>query len=478
MKNLFDKNKKPLNSKIGSQLTSTLKNVENDSRVNGTKIIEKDGLLETVVDNKKVDDEIDELQYTDNDNEVIVDKNLNGYELIRYVLKKKIEKYNEINLMKKQERKEHIRHFNIFNNFLENGLLLPPEKMDPIFRKKDEVIKFKKKMKMNIILTIITYDLKDLFILQKKFLKDTNQIKDYSFYSDFDLENEWIYFCICVYDKLKKLKNIKDKKIPIEIIDKDDVLDIINEVDNHDLKFIKMLKEKITGFKEMIFNYLKTNSQNFLKFIQTINYIKEKIKNLIIKKETDCVRELFSEFMLILFQYTYYPDKFPIKINTLNVGDSTKLQKYFDDYIEQQNKFYFQDFDNKIEIAYLEKEITNETDPNRIQKKIEEYKKRLEESKIQQNNQSQSQPQDQLQGQIQSQPQDQLQGQLQSQPQDQLQLQRQSQSQPQGKGKKNKGKGKDQKDVVGGVVTFSSDRKTKRSKKKDKKTKKRFRKNY
>jgi hypothetical protein len=77
------------------------------------------------------------------------------------------------------------------------------------------------------------------------------------------------------------------------------------------------------------------------------------------EKIYDPVENVFMEFMLILFQYKYYPELFPLTIKTTNVGDSTVLQKKFNDVISLQNKDILNIFDQDIHLADLNKREAN-----------------------------------------------------------------------------------------------------------------------
>jgi hypothetical protein len=57
-----------------------------------------------------------------------VKEGINDYDIAKYIIKRKIDKYNEINLMKKEERKNHLMHYNLFNNYFENGMITPSKK--------------------------------------------------------------------------------------------------------------------------------------------------------------------------------------------------------------------------------------------------------------------------------------------------------------------------------------------------------------
>ena len=238
---------------------------------------------------------------------------------------------------------------------------------------------------MNIILSIIAFDLKQIFILQKEYLVKTKKLNDDSFYNSFDLDNDWIFFCMCVYDKLKKFKIIKDKQIPYEDVNVDDIINIIEDVKQTNIGFMGELKKSYNTLKMDYLNYLKSKYNTIITIADKYNKIKATLTNGInyirgIKKEpTDCVKKLFSEFMLILFQYN--TDKFPITINATNVGDSTKLQFEFETLVKKQSQYYFDNFDDKIKIAFLTKEISSESNPNNTTQNIKKLESQLEEAK-------------------------------------------------------------------------------------------------
>jgi hypothetical protein len=313
-----------------------------------------------------------------------IKENVTEYDYLKFVLKKKIEIFNSINTMNKEERKQHLSKFVLYNNFLKNGLLTPPQKEKPILTSSREVIALKQKMKMNIILSIITYDLKEIFILQQKYLKEEKLDNPESFYNNFDLENNWIFFCISVYDEMVKLK----KTNPTSVIDTNEILKIIEFVKENKLTYFENFKEVFNKISPRIFKVASAIGTFMGKIATSIK--KGFNKYILLKNEIepkpDCVKILFANFMLILYQYENDIAKFPLKINTTNVGDSTKFQEYFDKVIQQQSKYYDTEFGNSIQIAYLTKEIANEKDENNSTdklKKLEDQLQQLLEKKMQ-----------------------------------------------------------------------------------------------
>jgi hypothetical protein len=304
----------------------------------------------------------DELTY---DSELT--ENVTEYEYLKFVLKKKIEIYNSINTMPKEERTQHLSKFVLYNNFLKNGILTPPDKEKKILTSRSAVIALKQKMKMNIILSIIIYDLKEIFILQKNYLKDDPE----SFYNKFDLNNEWIYFCICVYDELVKVK----KENPTAIIDTNEILKIIEFVKTNKLTYFESFKNLFNKGAQAFFNPISSFKSFMGKLASTtVKGVKYVLGMPTIPPKPDCVKMLFAKFMLILYQYENDANNFPLTINTTNVGDSTKFQEYFDKVVQQQSKYYDAQFGDSIQIAYLTKEIANEKDVNNTSDKL----KRLE----------------------------------------------------------------------------------------------------
>jgi hypothetical protein len=342
----------------------------NDKLVNSASIIPT---------NKGATGEADELQYR----EEFSINNMNDYDKIKYLIKKKIEVYNLINLMKKEERKKHLEKFVLFNNYLKNGLLsLGLKELDSpnkILTKTEEVINLKQKMKMNIILSIITNELKELFILQQAYLKDQT-VKD-SFYDDFDFYRQWLFFCVCVYNKIMQthknngsvkkedifiiLENVKKNNVDfIETAQKDGVIDeqpIVNVTDTPGTNDNAVERTKTWGTK---LKAMLSNTNNKFKQLETnflANFVIKPAED-ITESTSDCVKKLFVEFMYILYLYEYKIDKFPLTININNPGDSSNFQDWFDEVIATQSNYYNRKFDDIIKIEYLKAEYFNTTD--------------------------------------------------------------------------------------------------------------------
>ena len=264
---------------------------------------------------------------------------------------------------------------------MKHGVLLiglkESDSPNKILTKTEEVIKLKQKMKMNIILTIITIELKELFILQQAYLKNKT-IKD-TFYDDFDFYREWMFFCVCVYDKI--IQTHKNNGL----VKKEDIFVILENVKKNNVDFIREITK--TMEKQPVVNVtdapgasgnpvakIKSWGESLKARVSasktTIGAWKTNILSKIGIKPTpatpettnDCVKKLFVDFMYILYLHDFNIEKFPLTININNPGDSTSLQEYFDDVVEQQRNYYNQKFDDIIKVEYLKAETFNTDD--------------------------------------------------------------------------------------------------------------------
>jgi len=341
----------------------------------------------------------DELEYDDE----FSMNNITNYDKIKYLIKKKIEVYNLINLMKKEERKKHLEKFVLFDNYLIHGVLLiglkEPDSPNKILTKTEEVIKLKQKMKMNIILTIITIEMQELFILQQAFLKKKD-VKD-SFYHDFDFYRQWMFFCVCIYDKI--IQTHKNNGI----VKKEDIFLILENVKQNNVDFISELNKQIgvqpvlsvvekPGMIDSAVNKVKLWNQKFKGFLVAsktkISDMKTNLKTKILstigitEKKTlettnDCVKKLLVDFMYILYLYEFNIDEFPLTININNPGDSTTLQTYFDDVVKQQRNYYENKFDDIIKIEHLKAETFNIEDQMNILERTNKFQEDVNASK-------------------------------------------------------------------------------------------------
>jgi hypothetical protein len=180
-------------------------------------------------------------------------------------------------------------------------------------------------MKMNIILSIIAFDLGDLFKLERIYLLKMRQFeRDYiSFF--YNLDTDWISFCINIYDIIKKTHKSNIQNTSFTEINVEYLLGIINNI----------YKNKEDTRIDKIINFFKRDKPNVL----------SKYVNM-------AVRTLFCELILMVFQYQFEPTKFPKTISFDDSGDSTKLQSIFNAYVKKQNEFMFSDYDKKIQNAF------------------------------------------------------------------------------------------------------------------------------
>jgi hypothetical protein len=265
----------------------------------------------------------------------------------------------------------------------------------------EDVINLKQQMKMNIILSIITIELQELFILQQEYLKKQS-IED-SFYKDFDFYREWMFFCVCVYDKIKIAQN------NFGTFEKNDIFIILENVKQNNVDFIAAItaatgKQPIInivdppGYNMNIAPLMKKWGENFKIFQQKSNSNISNIKNRFLsifrskpittttpESTNDCMKKLFVDFMYILYLYEFKIDKFPLTINVNNPGDSTSLQEYFEKVVNQQRNYYDQKFDYIIKVEYLKAEESSKQDEllsaqnvNRLQDNVDIARANLE----------------------------------------------------------------------------------------------------
>jgi hypothetical protein len=347
------------------------------------------------------------IEYTDelNYDEEFSMNNITQYDKVKYLIKKKIDVYNLINLMKKEERKSHLEKFVLFNNYFDRGLmsfgLKELDGANKILTSTEDVINLKQQMKMNIILSIITIELQELFILQQEYLKKQS-IED-SFYKDFDFYREWMFFCVCVYDKIKIAQN------NFGTFEKNDIFIILENVKQNNVDFIAAItaatgKQPIInivdppGYNMNIAPLMKKWGENFKIFQQKSNSNISNIKNRFLsifrskpittttpESTNDCMKKLFVDFMYILYLYEFKIDKFPLTINVNNPGDSTSLQEYFEKVVNQQRNYYDQKFDYIIKVEYLKAEESSKQDEllsaqnvNRLQDNVDIARANLE----------------------------------------------------------------------------------------------------
>jgi hypothetical protein len=191
--------------------------------------------------------------------------------------------------------------------------------------------------------------------LQQIYLEKIKKVDQNSFYNKFDLDNQWLFFCISVYNKLKELKNKKN-------IEKEDILKIIDAVKKRHIMLISDIKEATINLTDKI---------KKMPIIRNVVNRYSQLKEAILPApKIDCVKNLFAEFMFILFQYEYDRDNVPIVINTSNVGDSTVLQEKFKEVVLQQSNYDFAKFDNDIKVSYLNAQVINETENNNTDAQI------------------------------------------------------------------------------------------------------------
>jgi hypothetical protein len=276
--------------------------------------------------------------------------------------------------MDKEERKSHVKKFNIFNNYLLNGMISFGffQKNIPQFTKVELVIEQKQQMKMNIILSIITMEILGLFKLQKEYLQKINE-KD-KFYEDFDLDREWIFFCICVFDKIKLMHEINNT-----IVQKTDIFKILENVRETNLIFIQKLTQALPQTQSTL-SSIKNNIKDAMS--KTTNVLKDTFKYVksfvttVEEKPQDCVKQLFVDFIYILYQYEYDRKNFPLTINITNGGDSTKYQDKFLPIVNMQREYYERKFNDIINLEYFKANVSNKKDQVQVAEMINEYEKK------------------------------------------------------------------------------------------------------
>lgn len=323
----------------------------------------------------------DELNYLDD-----AFGNHDIYDFSKYRIIQKINMYNTIREMRTDDLRNLIgKGFLLTNNYLKDGLL-EIKKLPPTGElNSDELVnKYKNMFKMNLILSILFFELKPIFIDEFKFNLSILKINanDLKGLNVFDLENKWLGFCNNIYHTMEEL--FKDAE-PSSITEEDVVKIIQGTVDEYDYKPQTRTVPNMFGpgtkevaVKPAIIDMKKSLNKGFNVAKSVLTSIKNafSVPTLEIPTSND-VQLLFSRFMIILFKYEKNINTFPNKIELSYTGDFTGLQEQFIDIVDTQSTFIQNFFYHNLDSALINTQVAQATNMNAQNKELKNSVDRL-----------------------------------------------------------------------------------------------------